>query len=173
MDYATLTDNTGRKADFRNVILIMTSNAGARDMAAVPMGFVNASKKAQDAAQRGRKAVEAAFSPEFRNRLDALVPFNGLTPELMGPIVDKSIAELSRGLAERRVVLTLDPAARDWLATKGFDSALGARPLQRLIREALEDRLAEEVLFGRLTRGGRVTVLPPAEGEGRLELAIE
>lgn len=173
MDYATLTDNTGRKADFRNVILIMTSNAGARDMAAVPMGFVNASKKAQDAAQRGRKAVEAAFSPEFRNRLDALVPFNGLTPELMGPIVDKSIAELSRGLAERRVVLTLDPAARDWLATKGFDSALGARPLQRLIREALEDRLAEEVLFGRLTRGGHVTVLPPAEGEGRLELAIE
>ncbi len=173
MDYATLTDNTGRKADFRNVILIMTSNAGARDMASVPMGFVNGAKGSQDAAQRGRKAVEAAFSPEFRNRLDALVPFNGLTPDLMGRIVDKSIAELCRGLAEKRVVLTLDPAARDWLAAKGFDATLGARPLQRLIREALEDRLAEEVLFGRLTKGGRVTVLPPVDGEDRLELAID
>ncbi len=173
MDYATLTDNTGRKADFRNVILIMTSNAGARDMASVPMGFVNAAKGNRDAAQRGRKAVEDAFSPEFRNRLDALVPFNGLTPDLMGRIVDKSVAELGRGLAEKRVLLTLDPAARDWLAAKGFDATLGARPLQRLIREALEDRLAEEVLFGRLTKGGRVTVLPPADGGDRLELSIE
>ncbi len=172
MDYATLTDNTGRKADFRNIVLIMTSNAGARDMAALPMGFANAASGVQDAAQRGKKAVEAAFSPEFRNRLDALVPFNALTPDLMGRIVDKSITELSRALTEKRVTLTLTPAARDWLAAKGFDAVLGARPLQRLLREVLEDRLAEEILFGRLSKGGRVTVLPPGTGENGLHLTI-
>jgi ATP-dependent Clp protease ATP-binding subunit ClpA len=160
MDYATLTDNTGRKADFRHVILIMTSNAGARDMAGQPVGFVEAG--AGDAARRARKAVENAFSPEFRNRLDALVPFHSLTPELMGNIVDKSTAELARSLAARNVLLTLTPAARDWLARKGYDPVMGARPLQRLLRDALEDPLASEVLFGKLAGGGKVTADAPA-----------
>ena len=113
MDYGTLTDNTGRKADFKNVVLIMTSNAGVRDMDASPMGFIEApaGKVAQSAAQRGRKAVEAMFSPEFRNRLDALVPFNALTPDLMGMIVDKCIAEMGKGLADKKVNLTLTPEA--------------------------------------------------------------
>ena len=146
MDYGTLTDNTGRKADFKNVVLIMTSNAGVRDMDASPMGFIEApaGKVAQSAAQRGRKAVEAMFSPEFRNRLDALVPFNALTPE-----------------------------ARSWLAKEGYDAKLGARPLQRLLREALEDPLAGEVLFGRLVKGGTVIVDAPEEGGDKLVLRFE
>ena len=175
MDYGTLTDNTGRKADFKNVILILTSNAGVRDMEATPMGFLEAAagKEAQSAAQRGRKAVEAVFSPEFRNRLDALVPFNALTPDMMGMIVDKGIAEMGKGLAEKRVNLTLTPAARNWLAKEGYDAKLGARPLQRLLREALEDPLAGEVLFGRLTKGGTVVVDEPEEGGDKLTLKIE
>ncbi|MEG2140676.1 MAG: AAA family ATPase, partial [Bilophila sp.] len=170
MDYATLTDNTGRKADCKNIVLIMTSNAGARDMASMPMGFVEAASGGQGAAQRGLKAVEEAFSPEFRNRLDALVPFNGLTQDLMARIVDKSLAEMAKGLAEKRVSLTLTPAARDWLAKKGYDPALGARPLQRLLRETLEDQLASEVLFGRLIKGGTITADAPEAGSDRLVL---
>ncbi len=154
MDYATLTDNTGKKADFRNVILIMTTNAGAREMQAQSMGFV----EAVTATERSEKAIENMFSPEFRNRLDAAVPFVSLTPQLMAKIVDKTVAELFKGLEAKKVSLTLTPEARDYLAEKGFDPKLGARPLQRLIREELEDILAQEVLFGRLTHGGRVRV---------------
>ncbi len=154
MDYATLTDNTGKKADFRNVILIMTTNAGAREMQAQSMGFV----EAVTPAERSGKAIENMFSPEFRNRLDAAVPFVSLTPQLMAKIVDKTVAELFKGLESKKVSLTLTPEARDYLAKKGFDPKLGARPLQRLIREELEDALAQEVLFGRLTHGGRVRV---------------
>ena len=172
MDYGTLTDNTGRKADFKNIILIMTSNAGVRDMETSPMGFVEApgGKVEKSAAQRGLKAVEAMFSPEFRNRLDAMVPFNALTPDMMGQIVDKCIKEMGKGLADRRVVLTLTPEAREWLAREGYDAKLGARPLQRLLREALEDPLSGEVLFGRLTKGGSVTVDVPEEGGDVLSL---
>ena len=175
MDYGTLTDNTGRKADFKNVVLIMTSNAGVRDMDASPMGFIEApaGKVAQSAAQRGRKAVEAMFSPEFRNRLDALVPFNALTPDLMGMIVDKCIAEMGKGLADKKVNLTLTPEARSWLAKEGYDAKLGARPLQRLLREALEDPLAGEVLFGRLVKGGAVIVDEPEDGGDKLVLRFE
>ena len=168
MDYGTLTDNTGRKADFRHVILILTSNAGARDMAGQPVGFVEAG--AHDAARRAKKAVEDTFSPEFRNRLDALVPFHSLSPELMGHIVDKSVAELARSLAGRNVALTLTPAARAWLARKGYDPKLGARPLQRLVREALEDPLAREVLFGKLARGGSVAADAPKNESNELIL---
>ena len=168
MDYGTLTDNTGRKADFKNVVLIMTSNAGVRDMDASPMGFIEApaGKVAQSAAQRGRKAVEAMFSPEFRIRLDALVPVNALTPDLMGMIVDKCIAD-------KKVNLTLTPEARSWLAKEGYDAKLGARPLQRLLREALEDPLAGEVLFGRLVKGGTVIVDEPEDGGDKLVLRFE
>ncbi len=175
MDYGTLTDNTGRKADFKNVVLIMTSNAGVRDMDASPMGFIEApaGKVAQSAAQRGRKAVEAMFSPEFRNRLDALVTFNALTPDLMGMIVDKCIAEMGKGLADKQVNQTLTPEARSWLAKEGYDAKLGARPLQRLLREALEDPLAGELLFGRLVKGGTVIVDEPEDGGDKLVLRFE
>lgn len=162
MDYATLTDNTGRKADFRNVILIMTSNAGAREMARASIGFGQAAP--EDAAAKGLKAVEDTFAPEFRNRLDAMVPFRGLTQDLMGRIVDKFTAQLERSLAARKVRIVLTPEARQWLAVKGFDPAFGARPLQRVMRTELEDPLAQELLFGKLTRGGVVTVDAPEEG---------
>ena len=154
MDYATLTDNTGRKADFRNVVIIMTTNAGAREMAQSPVGFCSSSK----ASDRSAGAVEQAFSPEFRNRLDAMIPFRSLSRELMGSIVDKTIAALRPGLEDRRVSLELTPEAREWLADKGFDPRMGARPLQRVIRTEVEDRLAEFLLFGGLEKGGRVRV---------------
>ena len=152
MDYATLTDNTGRKTDFSHVILIMTSNAGAFEMSRPAMGF--GGKAPQDAAHKGLKAVENTFSPEFRNRLDALVPFGSLTEPMMLRIVDKFVAEIRTSLEHRGVTLTLSESARKWLARKGFDPAMGARPLRRLLRTELEDRLAHELLFGALKKGG-------------------
>ena len=154
MDYATLTDNTGRKADFRNVVLIMTTNAGAREMEQAPVGFCSTSS----ASDRSAGAVEQTFSPEFRNRLDAMIPFNSLSRDLMGRIVDKTMAALEPGLAARRVSLTLTDAARNWLADHGFDPRMGARPLQRVVRNEVEDQLAELLLFGRLEKGGKVLV---------------
>jgi len=154
MDYATLTDNTGRKADFRNVVIIMTTNAGAREMVQAPVGFCSASK----ASDRSAGAVEQTFSPEFRNRLDAMIPFRSLSRELMGRIVDKAIAALRPGLEERRVSLELTSEAREWLAEKGFDPRMGARPLQRVIRTEVEDGLAELLLFGGLEKGGAVRI---------------
>ena len=154
MDYATLTDNTGRKADFRNVVIIMTTNAGAREMVQAPVGFCSASK----ASDRSAGAVEQTFSPEFRNRLDAMIPFRSLSRELMGRIVDKAIAALRPGLEERRVSLELTPEAREWLTDKGFDPRMGARPLQRVIRTEVEDGLAELLLFGGLEKGGAVRI---------------
>lgn len=154
MDYATLTDNTGRKADFRNVVIIMTTNAGAREMVQAPVGFCSAST----ASDRSAGAVEQTFSPEFRNRLDAMIPFRSLTRDLMGLIVDKTIAALLPGLADRRVTLELSAEAREWLADHGFDPRMGARPLQRVIRSEVEDRLAELLLFGGLEKGGTVLI---------------
>jgi ATP-dependent Clp protease ATP-binding subunit ClpA len=156
MDYATLTDNTGRKADFRNVILIMTSNAGVREMNAASLGFAEA--QPEDITKRGLRAVEQTFSPEFRNRLDALVPFKGLSQELMARIVDKFLLQMTRGLKDKKLRVSLTPAARDWLAVEGYDPKLGARPLLRVMRAEIEDVLAREVLFGRLVRGGEVVV---------------
>ncbi len=159
MDYGTLTDNTGRKADFRNVILIMTSNAGVREMATKSLGFAKDSQShAQTSVAKGLKAVENTFAPEFRNRLDALIPFNGLTLDLMENIVDKFVGQLETNLNARKVKLVLTPDARQKLAAKGYDPIYGARPLQRLIRHELEDVLAQELLFGKLVRGGMVTV---------------
>ena len=152
MDYATLTDNTGRKTDFSNVILIMTSNAGAFEMSRPAMGFGGTAP--QDAAHKGLKAVENTFSPEFRNRLDALVPFSSLSEPMMLRIVDKFVAEIRTSLEHRGVTLALADSARKWLARKGFDPAMGARPLRRLLRTELEDRLAHELLFGTLKKGG-------------------
>lgn len=152
MDYGTLTDNTGRKTDFSHVILIMTSNAGAFEMSRQALGFADAAP--QDAARKGLKAVENLFTPEFRNRLDALVPFQSLSQEMMLRIVDKFTAQIRKTLAQRNVKLSVTDKARRWLARKGFDPAMGARPLRRLLRNELEDRLAHELLFGALKKGG-------------------
>jgi ATP-dependent Clp protease ATP-binding subunit ClpA len=156
MDHATLTDNNGRKADFRQVILIMTSNAGSREMSATAIGF--AGDHAKDTKSKGKQAIERLFSPEFRNRLDAIVNFNALTPEVMETIVEKFILELEAQLAERRVAIALAPAARVHLARKGYDPKFGARPLSRLIQSDVRDPLTEEILFGRLEHGGTVTI---------------
>lgn len=152
MDYGTLTDNTGRKTDFSNVIIIMTSNAGAFDMSQASLGFTRSA--ATDSADKARKAVENMFTPEFRNRLDAMVPFRNLDEDMMLRIVDKFIAEIRATLTEKKVDLSLSDKARRWLAAHGFDPAMGARPLRRLIRNELEDKLATELLFGSLKKGG-------------------
>ena len=161
MDHATLTDNNGKKADFRNVVLIMTSNAGAREMASHAIGFGTA---LDDAGAKGLKAIEKAFSPEFRNRLDAIISFHSLTQEIMLRIVGKFIEQVQFQLASRKVSLSVTDAARAWLAERGYDRAFGARPLGRLIQTDIKDALADELLFGKLEKGGRVTV-DAAEGK--------
>lgn len=166
MDYATLTDNTGRKTDFRNVVIIMTSNAGAFEMSARSLGFTPSGKV--DAASKGRRAVEKLFAPEFRNRLDAMVPFANLSPEVMGRIVDKFASQLSAALKEKRVDMLLTDGGRAWLAGKGYDPAFGARPLARVMRESVEDELASEVLFGKLAGGGRVIIDAESPQAGKL-----
>jgi ATP-dependent Clp protease ATP-binding subunit ClpA len=159
MDHATLTDNQGREADFRHVVLIMTSNAGAREMAAKAIGFGGGSRS------DGAKEIERLFSPEFRNRLDEVVRFAALSPEVMAQVVDKFVRELEEQLAERKIELTLTASARGWLAEKGYDPDFGARPLARVVQTELKDRLADDVLFGELAKGGRVTA---DVGDGRL-----
>ena len=156
MDHATLTDNNGKKADFRNVILLMTSNAGAREMSSAAIGF--GGKQSDDRSAKGLKAVEKLFSPEFRNRLDGIITFNGLNIDIMEKIVDKFIRELESQLSEKRIRLELTHAARLWLAENGYDTTFGARPLSRLIQTEVKDTLAEEILFGRLQQGGRVRI---------------
>jgi ATP-dependent Clp protease ATP-binding subunit ClpA len=153
MDHATLTDATGRKADFRHVILIMTTNAGAQEMAAAAIGFGSVSN-----AEKGQKALERLFSPEFRNRLDAVVQFASLAPDAVERVVDKFMTELDAQLAARRVTIELTPAARRWLAERGYDETFGARPMARLIQEHVKRPLADEMLFGRLKDGGRVEI---------------
>ena len=152
MDHSTLTDNSGRKADFRNVILIMTTNAGAREMATKSIGFVT-SEKGKD-----QTAINKLFAPEFRNRLDAIVSFHALNTEATERVVDKLIKELEGQLAEKRVSIRLTQAARAWLAKKGYDPDYGARPLRRLIMNQIGDTLTDEILFGQLTRGGEALV---------------
>ena len=155
MDHATLTDNNGRKADFRNVILMMTSNAGSREMSAANIGFGQTHKDAQS---KGKKAVEKLFSPEFRNRLDETITFNALDLDIMELIVDKFIAELNQQLAIKKVALTISPAVRTWLAKKGHDPTYGARPLARVIQNKIKDKLSDAILFGELQNGGLVSL---------------
>ncbi len=152
MDHSSLTDNAGRKADFRNVIIIMTTNAGAREMSGQAMGFVSQNKG------KDQKAIKDLFAPEFRNRLDAILSFNQLDLDILEKIVDKLILELSAQLAERKVAITLTAEARKWLAKHGFDPDFGARPLRRLVMAEIGDALSEEILFGRLQKGGNVTI---------------
>ncbi len=152
MDHATLTDNHGREASFRHVTLIMTSNVGARDMTSRSIGF------AGDSRSDGQKDVERLFSPEFRNRLDEVVKFKQLTPEVMGRVVEKFVREVEAQLAEKKVSIELTPAARAYFAEKGFDKLFGARPLARLLQTELKDKLADELLFGKLAKVGRARV---------------
>ena len=163
MDSATLTDNNGKKADFRNVILIMTTNAGARELSSGGVGFRNSS----DTKGNAKGVIERTFTPEFRNRLDAWVPFQALGLDEITLIVDKFINELNGQLAEKRVLVKLEDPAREWLAKHGFDSRYGARPMSRLIHEKIKQPLANEILFGKLANGGSVSVV---EKDGELVL---
>ncbi|TFH69009.1 ATP-dependent Clp protease ATP-binding subunit ClpA [Gammaproteobacteria bacterium LSUCC0057] len=166
MDHGTLTDNNGRKADFRNVILIMTTNAGAELMSRASIGFAR-----QDHSSDGGEAIKKAFSPEFRNRLDAVVQFAELPAAVITTVVDKFLVELQHQLDDKKIFIEADDAARQWLAENGYDRKMGARPMARLIQEKIKKPLAEEVLFGRLSNGGgrvRVTVK-----EDQIALEIE
>ena len=164
MDHATLTDNSGRKADFRNAVLILTSNAGSREMSARAIGFADegagegSDSLKRAATAKSRAAVERMFSPEFRNRLDAIVTFGSLNPAVMETIVEKFVLQLEAQLAERRVAIALAPEARAWLAKKGYDPVYGARPLARVVQREVRDRLTDEILFGQLEHGGTVTI---------------
>jgi len=153
MDNGSLTDNNGRKADFRNVILIMTTNMGAEAMSRSSMGFTT-----QDHASDGMEAIKRGFTPEFRNRLDAVVQFDSLSTEVMERVVDKFIFELENQLAQKSVELYVEPSARKWLARKGYDPKMGARPMARLIQDSIKKPLAEALLFGELEHGGKVVV---------------
>ena len=160
MDHATLTDNNGRKADFRQVVLIMTSNAGSREMAQAAIGFSlgGGEGRDKDTQRRGQSALERLFSPEFRNRLDSIVAFKPLAFETMETIVEKFVLQLEAQLTERRVAITLLPEARAFLARKGYDPVFGARPLARTIQKEVRDPLTDEILFGQLEHGGTVTI---------------
>jgi ATP-dependent Clp protease ATP-binding subunit ClpA len=164
MDHATLTDNQGREADFRHVTLIMTSNAGSREMSSRAIGF--AGGRAGD----GQKDIERLFSPEFRNRLDEIITFDALGFDVIVRVVDKFVDEVKEQLREKKVHLHLEEDARAWLAEKGYDDQFGARPLARVIQTELKDRLADELLFGPLAKGGSVQV---RRGDDRLEFDFE
>ncbi|TQF12586.1 ATP-dependent Clp protease ATP-binding subunit ClpA [Myxococcus llanfairpwllgwyngyllgogerychwyrndrobwllllantysiliogogogochensis] len=173
MDHATLTDNNGRKADFRNIVLILTTNAGAQEMSTKSIGFGDLTKPAD--AMRAKKAIERTFTPEFRNRLDGWILFSGLPPEIILKVVDKEVRLLQKMLDEKKVKLELTPAARAWLAEHGYDPAFGARPMARLVDNALKKLLAEALLFGDLKNGGtaRYDVDPGGEGLKLQAIAVQ
>jgi len=154
MDHGTLTDNNGRKADFRNVIIIMTTNAGAKEMSRASIGFTQ-----QDHSSDGMEIIRKSFSPEFRNRLDAIIQFASLDHESIKRVVDKLVVELESKLDSNNVTLELDNAAREWIATRGYDPKMGARPMARIIQEHIKRPLAEELLFGSLAEGGHVRII--------------
>lgn len=164
MDHGTLTDNNGRKADFRHVIIVMTTNAGAQEMARPSIGFTH-----QDNASDGMEAIRRLFTPEFRNRLDAVIQFASLDPQTIERVVDKLILEVEMQLEEKGVTIVLEDAARRWIAEKGYDPKMGARPMARTLQEYIKRPLAEELLFGRLAGGGQVRVSVAENGE-RLDL---
>jgi ATP-dependent Clp protease ATP-binding subunit ClpA len=165
MDHGKLTDHNGRQVDFRNVILIMTSNAGATDMAKAAIGFGRDRREGEDTA-----AIERTFTPEFRNRLDAVISFAPLSRDIVMQVVDKFVLQLEAQLMDRHVHIELSPEAAAWIAERGYDDKMGARPLARVIQEHIKKPLAEELLFGKLTKGGVVRVLVK---DDRIELQIE
>ena len=159
MDHGKLTDHNGKTVDFRNVILIMTTNAGATELAKPAMGFKNEARTGDD-----EEAINRMFTPEFRNRLDSVIAFNSLEPEVISRIVDKFIMQLEAQLSDRNVSIELDEAAREWLSKHGYDPAFGARPLARVIQEHIKKPLADELLFGKLEKGGTVQVTVDGDG---------
>ena len=165
MDHGTLTDANGRKTDFRNVIIVMTTNAGAALASRASIGF-----SIQDHATDAMEEIKRMFSPEFRNRLDAIIQFNALDPQTIKSVVDKFIIELESQLQAKKVELTVSNEARDWLAENGYDRKMGARPMARLIREKIRKPLAEDLLFGRLVNGGHVNV---TVRDGELAVDVE
>ncbi len=165
MDHGKLTDHNGKTVDFRNVILIMTTNAGASDLAREAIGFAREGRVGED-----EEAIKKLFTPEFRNRLDATITFEGLTPEIVAQVVEKFVMQLEAQLADRNVTIELSSAAKEWLAERGYDRLYGARPLARVIQEYIKKPLAEELLFGRLVRGGAVKVTL-ADGKLAFEIA--
>jgi len=165
MDHGKITDHNGKAIDCRNVILIMTTNAGAADLAKPAIGFGSTKREGDDI-----EAINRMFSPEFRNRLDAVIGFKSLTPAVMNRVVDKFIMELEVQLEDRDVTIELDEEARQWLAKRGYDESFGARPLSRVIQEHVKKQLAEELLFGKLTKGGAVKV---AVSDGKLTFELK
>jgi ATP-dependent Clp protease ATP-binding subunit ClpA len=167
MDHGKLTDHNGKTIDFRNVILIMTTNAGAADLARTPIGFTRTRKDLDDS-----EAINRLFAPEFRNRLDAIVPFGHLPVDVIKRVVDKFIMQLEAQLADRNVTIELTDEARDWLVEHGYDEAMGARPMSRVIHQAIKTPLADEVLFGRLKNGGAVRVVVVGDDKGEKKLGF-
>jgi len=166
MDHGTLTDNNGRPADFRNIVLVMTTNAGAQEMSRASIGFTQ-----QDHSIDGMAIIKKSFTPEFRNRLDAIIQFASLDSRSIVRVVDKLVVELEAKLDSNNVTLELDDAARNWIAKRGYDPKMGARPMARIIQEYIKRPLAEELLFGSLADGGHIRICVDA-GE-KLKLKIE
>jgi len=167
MDHGTLTDNNGRKADFRNAVIVMTTNAGSQEMSRASIGFTQ-----QDHTTDGMEIIRKAFTPEFRNRLDAVISFAPLSKDVILQVVEKFVLQLEAQLLDRNVTIELTKPAAEWLGEKGYDSKMGARPLGRVIQENIKKPLAEEVLFGKLKKGGtvKVTVEKDELGESKLKL---
>jgi ATP-dependent Clp protease ATP-binding subunit ClpA len=168
MDHGKLTDHNGKQVDFRNVILIMTTNAGAADMAKAAFGFTRQKREGDD-----QEAINRLFAPEFRNRLDAIITFNHLSPEIIAQVVDKFVMQLEAQLADRNVTIELSEEARRWLIANGYDELMGARPMARVIQEHIKKGLADEVLFGKLKNGGHVRVIVVKDEIGKDKLGFE
>ena len=168
MDHGTLTDNNGRKADFRNVILVMTTNAGAESISRRTIGFTS-----QDHSTDGMEAINRMFTPEFRNRLDSIVQFQPLAEDVIFTVVDKFLTELQCQLDEKRVTLDVDVDARLWLVERGYDIHMGARPMERTIQEYIKKPLAELVLFGSLARSGGTALVRYNKAEDKLEVTVQ
>ncbi|MEL0065571.1 MAG: ATP-dependent Clp protease ATP-binding subunit ClpA [Gammaproteobacteria bacterium] len=164
-DHGTLTDNNGRKADFRNVIIIMTTNAGAQEMSRSSIGFQN-----QDHSTDGMEVIKRMFTPEFRNRLDGIIQFGALTKDVIKTVVDKFLVEIQVQLDDKKVQLDVEDEAREWLAENGYDEKMGARPMQRLIQNRIKKELAEDILFGRLSHGGGTVHVTVEDDDLKLEI---
>ncbi len=164
MDHGTLTDNNGRKADFRNTVIIMTTNAGAAELSRVSMGFTQSRAAGDEMAE-----IKRMFTPEFRNRLDAIISFAPLSHEVILRVVDKFLMELEEQLHEKKVEIQFTQALKDYLAKNGFDPLMGARPMARLIQDTIRRALADELLFGRLAGGGKVIVDIDDQGGATLQ----
>ncbi|HUF81526.1 MAG TPA: AAA family ATPase, partial [Burkholderiales bacterium] len=163
MDHGSLTDNNGRKADFRNVVIVMTTNAGASELTKSMMGFTPSQQAGDEMAE-----IRRLFTPEFRNRLDAIISFNALDRDIILRVVDKFLMQLEQQLEEKKVDPTFTPALREYLAREGFDPQMGARPMARIIQDTIRSALADQLLFGRLAHGGKVTIDLGADDKVRL-----